>query len=191
MDFLNKEKKGVAITENLLATQFGGHIYSLVDDTKDVENASFGFVGKKIDGERELSEFITPDAGNIDQFPAVLVATPPEIYYAPTREGYQEYYFVNEQEKPMRAFSLHLHDEFAITEYSIDLINDTAGAQKGNYCVLQADSNRVKEVVTPTGTEGFVLEIIDVDSSPLRPHIMINSKKQPKFIGLRVVKNQI
>jgi hypothetical protein len=90
-------------------------------------------------------------------------------------------------------------DEFGITEYTIDTIvpydpdTKTGGAVKGNYIVLQAGSNRAREVAPAslTGDEVFVAEIIDVDSAPLRPYMMILGKRPARMIGFRVVKNRV
>jgi len=188
-------KYGVVITDNILSSQWGGHLFSLVDDENDVENGHFGFVGKKLEGERELSEFITPDATNINENAAVLIASPAEIFWGATPEQFQECYFINKAGTAMRGYQLKMFDEFSITEYTLDTITEydpetgAGGATPGNYIVLQVDSNRGREVTTLTGDEAFVLEIIDVDSSPARPYTMILGKRPARFVGLRVTKN--
>ena len=187
MDFMNRTKYGVVVTENVQATQWGGHIYSLVDDAKDVENGWFGHVGAKVD--REISEFLTPTTASIGTKKAVLAAAPAEIFYAPTPEGLQEFYFINKQGKPFRAYDLAENDEFSITEYTIDTLGDAA--VKGNFVVLQDGSNRLKEVATAPSDHAFYGEIIDLDSSPLRPYMMVLGQRPAKFIGIRVVKNSV
>ena len=197
MDFLNREKYGVVVTENLQATQWGGHIVSLIDESQDVQNGWFGHVGFKFNGEREISEFVTPTTASLATKPAVLVANPVEIFYAPTPEGMLEYYFINLKGKIFRAYNLYAGDEFALTEYTVDTIlpydkaTNTGGAVAGNFVVLQDGSNRLLEVAAePTGV-AFYGEIIDVDSTPIRPYIMINGERAPRFIGIRVVKNSV
>ena len=194
-DFMNRQKYGAVITENLEATQYGKHLLSLQDDTQDVENGWFGHIGSKIS--REVSGFITPDSTTITQNKAVLVAAPCEIFAGFTPEGFADWYFINIKGKPFRCYELAVNDEFSITEYTIDSIipydadAGTGGVTIGNFITLQAGSNRAKEISSLTGTEVFVGEIVDVDSSPLRPYIMINGKTPPSFVGIRVQKNSL
>jgi hypothetical protein len=191
----NREKHGVVITDDIGGTHWAGKIFSLVDEENNRDNGEFCIVGGKIANEREISEALVPTAAMMGTHRAVLIASPAEIYYGATPEQYEECYFYNEKGKPMRCYELREYDQFSVTEYTLDTVTEydpeagTGGAVKGNYVILQDGSGRLAEVNSePTG-HAFYAEIIDVDSAPLRPYMMIGGKRPARMIGLRVVRN--
>lgn len=186
-------KYGVVNTDNLLGTQFGEHIESLIDVDNDIENASIGYVGNQIEGERETREFGVYDATTLTTKRAVLVCQPAEIYYAPTPSAYNDDQFINKAGKPFRAYSLAEGDEFSISDYSITALNTTTGPVVGNFATVVAGSTKIVETATEPTTGTFYGEIIDIGSFPANYQMgFTNLPEAPfKWVSIRVVKNSV
>lgn len=135
----------VVETSKIAAVRGGGHMYSLISDM-DVENGNIGYVGDlaaDVEG-IETHEFLVPATALINKSKVVLVATPEWNYDECKRTNQALYNFVNEAERPFRAYDLMAHDMYAVTAGGID-----AGAGEitvGKYVIAQDGKTSVKMV---------------------------------------------
>ena len=162
-----KQKYGYAESSALMATNWGAHMYSVVDEDNILEN---GMLVEKTDlvdaKDIEIYGVKNPEAGS----EVVLILTPALIYDQSTTEGQAEYYFYIEPGVTARAYALVKDDRFAIADY---MVTTLAGKGKpavvGNYLVANSD-RKYKEVAAEAfngSTYGFVakLEAIDYKSN--------------------------
>ena len=144
-----------------MATNWGSHIYSVVDKENILEN---GMLVEKTDlvEAKEIYGVKTPEAGS----KVVLILTPALIYDQSTTEGQAEYYFYIEPGVAARAYALVEDDRFAIADY---MVTTLAGKGKpavvGNYLVANSD-RKYTEVAAEAfdgSTYGFVAKIEEIE----------------------------
>lgn len=171
-----KQKYGYAESSDIMATNWGSHIYSVVDKENILEN---GMLVEKTDlvEAKEIYGVKTPEAGS----KVVLILTPALIYDQSTTEGQAEYYFYIEPGVAARAYALVEDDRFAIADYMVTtLAGQGKPAVVGNYLV--ANSNRkyteVASASFDSSTYGFVAKIEAIEY-----------KSNLTLYRLRVVKN--
>lgn len=172
-----RAKYGYAESSDLRATNWGGHIHSVVDEDNILENGMLVTLGEDIT--TEIRKAVTPKA--TDKVCLVLDVILP--YDQSTTEGQAEYYhYPHEVGEPTRAYELFENDRFAICDYLVT--STVAGSNKpcavGNYLV--ADANRkYKEVAKASfdaSTVGFAAVIQAIEQ-----------KSNLTIYRLRVVKN--
>ena len=172
-----RAKYGYAESSDLRATNWGGHIHSVVDEDNILENGMLVALGEDIT--TEIRKAVTPRA--TDKVCLVLDVILP--YDQSTTQGQAEYYhYPHEVGEPTRAYELFENDRFAICDYLVT--STVAGSGKpcavGNYLV--ADANRkYKEVAKASfdaSTVGFAAVIQAIEQ-----------KSNLTIYRLRVVKN--
>ena len=159
-----RTKYGNVISDKMLSTTWGEHIFSCIDDAKDIENGWVGFLGELAVG-KEIYELLEPTTATIDTEELILVDQPAEVYQGFSKADFRDEYFINEAGISFRCRKPRVGDVFSITDYTIDPLSPTDGVQAGNFVVAQDGSHRLKEVAAPTGTEVFVGKIIDFKST--------------------------
>lgn len=171
-------KYGVVETSKIQATYMGGgHIFSVVDTSNDMEQGSIVTLGEpiKTNGLEEYAA-TTPAKGN----KVVLIADVPLIYDESTTMKQAEYNYVNTKGKSTRAYELKEHDMYAVSDYMIAAISDEV--EEGNYVV--AKDRKYQEVAkdTDVSTYGFVAKVRYVTVKGFSVNAL-------KMVMLEVVKN--
>lgn len=136
----------VVETSKIAAVRGGGHMYSLIADV-DVENGHIGFVGDlaaDVEG-LETHEFLAPTADLIGAARPVLVANPEWDYDETRRSNQALYNFINEADRPFRAYDLMAHDLYAVSKEGINFGSADA-PEVGKYVILEAGKTTVKMV---------------------------------------------
>lgn len=150
----------VVETSKIAAVRGGGHVYSLISDV-DVENGHIGYVGElatDVEG-LETHEFLAPTTDLINKSRVVLVANPEWDYDECKRSNQALYNFVNEADRPFRAFDLIAHDIYAVTAEGIDA--GEAEIEIGKYVIAQDGKTSVKMVdEAGIANQGFYGKII-------------------------------
>jgi hypothetical protein len=148
----------VVETSKIAAVRGGGHIYSLISDD-EVQNGHIGFVGDlaaDVEG-LETHEFVVPSAATIGKKRAVLVANPEWDYDETRRSNQALYNYINEADKPFRAYGLMEGDMYAVSAPGIDADEPVVG----KYVILADGKTTVKMVEeAATAGQGFVGRII-------------------------------
>lgn len=187
-----KNKYGAFISEDMLSSRFGDHLYSCVDETQDVENGWVGFIGDPVEGEKNLYNLEQPTAALIEKEELVVVMQAPEVLEGFSRADFRDEYFINEEGEAFRCYKPRVGDVFGITDYTIDALNPVTGIQKGNYVIAQDGSNRLKEVAALVGTEVFVGQIRDFkgNGSPIfTAGINFNGNSNLTYASIYTLKN--
>jgi len=148
-------------TSKLAAVRGGGHMYSLISDS-DVENGHIGFVGDlatDVEG-LETHEFLTPSAALIGKDRPVLIANPEWSYDESSRSNHAMRNFINEADRPFRAYDLTARDIYGVTKEGINYGEGDA-PEVGKYVILEDGKTTLKMVEqTATSGQGFVGKII-------------------------------
>lgn len=174
---IKRQKYGYAESSALRATNWGGHIFSVIDDENILENGMLVALGTDIDVENRKAEKPT-DKNKVALILDVIVpydesttVGQAEIYHAPKELG-----------EPTRAYDLFENDRFAIIDYLVTA--PIAGENKpcvvGNYLVADADK-KYKEVASGEDITkyGFAAVIQEIDY-----------KSGMTLYRLRVVRNE-
>lgn len=151
----------VVETSKIAAVRGGGHLYSLIADV-DVENGHIGYVGDLADDVEglETHEFLTPTADLIGKDRVVLVANPEWDYDETRRTNQALYNYINEADRPFRAYDLIAHDVYAVSKEGINYGSGDAPVV-GKYVIAEAGKTTVKMVEKADTTgQGFVGKII-------------------------------
>lgn len=139
---------------------YNGHIESVksADTNLKLENGFIGVAGELTD--REIRKFEKPKDATTKGL--VLIYNSEINYDESTRTTYAlEAFSGLDSFNASRGYSLEKGDIYSV---SLDMI-DAIGAKpvKGNYLVAQANSHKLKEVASVTGTEGFVAKVGGVE----------------------------
>lgn len=151
----------VVETSKIAAVRGGGHIYSLISED-DVQNGAIGYVGdlaEDVEGV-ETHEFLVPSADLINKDRVVLVANPEWDYDETRRTNQALYNYINEADRPFRAYDVIAHDEFAISAPGFNL--GTADVPEiGKYVIAEVGKTTLKMVdKADTEGQGFYGKII-------------------------------
>ena len=180
-------KYGFCNIDSLLATRWGQHIFSYVLPT-DCENGSLVIYDSVIPGEREIRNAALPDLTT----KIALVSNPVDITAALWRSEYEDNYFINEKDKPFRAYDVVEHDIWSVPHYMITALDTvTEMPVVGNYVKAKTDG-KYEETLTPATTESFIGELIPAEFPALYGTYFTAIAKNFGFswVSIRVVKNQ-
>lgn len=136
----------VVETSKIAAVRGGGHMYSLISDD-DVQNGHIGYVGDLADDVEgiEAHEYLAPTAGLINTQKVVLVANPEWDYDGCKRSNQALYNYVNEADRPFRAYDLMAGDVYAVSKEGINYGSEDAPIV-GKYVIAEAGKSTVKMV---------------------------------------------
>ena len=156
-----RTKYGYCETSAIKATNVG-HLFSVVDDDKDLENGMIVKLGAFVTGEDEIRECSAPLIGS----KVVLICQPAITYDQSTTEAQQEYYFKIDAGTPARTFELVKNDRFAVIDALIAPLSEEDGVQVGNYVVSNQsegeDSMKYAEIASDgdVSAYGFVTKVL-------------------------------
>lgn len=142
-------------TSKVKATKVG-HMYSLKDTEKNMDNGELVLVGDLIQGEREIYGVKTPALADKG---VVLINTPALIYEQYTTLQGAEYNFYNGAGEVARGMELTKDDVYGVSIEAVTPIDEEDGIVVNNY-VVNDGNRKLKEVASLTGDEGFVGQIL-------------------------------
>ena len=148
--------KGIVILSKIKSV-YTGHIYSVQDAAKEIENGMVGHKGDLVTGEREVYEFVQPTTASIAEQALILMANPEVNYEEYKRTDASMLNYALPTGEVGRAYEVDRDDVFEVSNDMVDAIG--AEVVEGNFVVMQNGSNLLKEVAAPAGTEVFVGKI--------------------------------
>lgn len=152
-------KYGIAETTKVKSV-ISGHIFSLKNNTTDIQNGWFVHKGNLLAGEREIYEAVIPSTASVKTTPVAFVANPAWDYDESRSINQNVSSFINKMGVSFRAYDIENNDLVAVSDYTIDKGALTELAV-GNYVTAKNSGGIVASAAKPDAA--FIGKIIDFD----------------------------
>lgn len=136
-------KYGYAESSDLHAT-LAGHIFSIKNDAKPIENGTLWTLGEVID-DMDAQEIYEATAAT-EEGEVILALSVLYPYDTTTTLGQHEMYLRKEAGEVARAYKLVPRDRYAVADYMITPDDEEEGIQAGNYVKVDTATGKYIEV---------------------------------------------